>query len=343
MQVLFCPHDMEERMFEALYIEKTAEGGQHVALRSLPDDALPQGDVTVRVLWSSLNYKDALAVTGRGPVVRTWPMVPGVDAAGIVEHTTSPEFQVGQSVVLNGCGAGELHWGGYAQRLRVPGNWLVPWPAGLDAFQAMALGTAGFTAMLCVMALEREGVRPVDGPVLVTGATGGVGSVAVMLLARLGYEVAAVTGRLEEQPYLQSLGAHEVLPRALFEAPLRPLEKARWAGAVDVAGGHVLAAVCAGMKARGVVTACGLAGGMDFPATVAPFILRGVTLVGIDSVMCPRPLRQTAWQRLAELVDLERLAGLSRSVPLAEVPQAAEDLLESRLTGRIVVEIPQTA
>ena len=175
MQVLFCPHDMEERMFEALYIEKTAEGGQHVALRSLPDDALPQGDVTVRVLWSSLNYKDALAVTGRGPVVRTWPMVPGVDAAGIVEHTTSPEFQVGQSVVLNGCGAGELHWGGYAQRLRVPGNWLVPLPAGLDAFQAMALGTAGFTAMLCVMALEREGVRPVGGPVLVTGGPGGGG------------------------------------------------------------------------------------------------------------------------------------------------------------------------
>ncbi|QEO16726.1 acrylyl-CoA reductase (NADPH) [Acetobacter vaccinii] len=327
-------------MFDAMYVEKTATGGQQVSLRQLADEALPPGEVTLRVRWSTLNYKDALALTGRGPVVRAWPMVPGVDCVGVVEASDSPLFQPGQEVILNGCGAGELHWGGLAQRARVPADWLVPLPEGLSAYHAMALGTAGFTAMLCVQALEREGLRPSSGPVLVTGATGGVGSIAVMLLARLGYEVVAVTGRLEEQAYLTALGAHEVLSRAHFEAPPRPLEKARWAGAVDVAGGAVLAAVCASMKPQGVVTACGLAGGMDFPTTVAPFILRGVTLVGIDSVMCPRAQRVVAWARLAELIDTEKLQAVSRTVPLSAAAETAADLLDGRTKGRIVVDIP---
>ncbi|WP_408737542.1 acrylyl-CoA reductase (NADPH) [Acetobacter okinawensis] len=306
----------------------------------LPDDALPAEEVTVRVHWSGLNYKDALAVTGRGPVVRSWPMVPGIDFAGVVEHSASPDFSVGQEVILNGWGVGEKHWGGFAQKACVPGAWLQPLPQGLSGQQAMALGTAGFTAMLSVQALVREGVEPVHGPVLVTGATGGVGSVAVMLLAQMGYEVVAVTGRLEEQAYLHQLGATEVLARSHFEMPSRPLEKARWAGAVDVVGGQVLASVCASMKPQGVVAACGLAGGMDFPATVAPFILRGVTLVGIDSVMCPQPVRRQAWARLAEQVNKTLLAGLTRVIPLSDVPALATELLDGKVRGRIVVEVP---
>ncbi|MFT9089324.1 MAG: MDR family oxidoreductase, partial [Acetobacter okinawensis] len=299
-------------MFDALFLEQAC---QMAKLVCLPDDALPAEEVTVRVHWSGLNYKDALAVTGRGPVVRSWPMVPGIDFAGVVEHSASPDFSVGQEVILNGWGVGEKHWGGFAQKACVPGAWLQPLPQGLSGQQAMALGTAGFTAMLSVQALVREGVEPVHGPVLVTGATGGVGSVAVMLLAQMGYEVVAVTGRLEEQAYLHQLGATEVLARSHFEMPSRPLEKARWAGAVDVVGGQVLASVCASMKPQGVVAACGLAGGMDFPATVAPFILRGVTLVGIDSVMCPQPVRRQAWARLAEQVNKTLLAGLTRVIP----------------------------
>ncbi|MFT8674878.1 MAG: MDR family oxidoreductase [Acetobacter sp.] len=327
-------------MFEALYVEKTSTG-QSATLRQVSERDMPSGDVTVRVRWSDLNYKDALAVTGRGPVVRAWPMVPGIDCAGVVEQSSNPAFTPGQEVVLNGSGAGELHWGGFAQRVRVPADWLVPLPPGLSAYHAMALGTAGFTAMLCVQALEREGVRPASDPVLVTGATGGVGSIAVMVLATLGYQVVAVTGRMAEEPYLRALGAQDVLPRAHFETTSRPLEKARWAGAVDVVGGQVLAAVCASMRPAGVVAACGLAGGMDFPATVAPFILRGVTLVGIDSVTCSQAVRLAAWQRLAALIDPAKLDTLTLRVPLAEVPQAARDLLEGRSKGRIVVDIPQ--
>lgn len=327
-------------MFEALYLEKTDRNGPTATLRHLPESALPEGDVTVRVHWSGLNYKDALAITGRGPVVRAWPMVPGIDFAGVVEQSTSPAFSAGQEVMLNGWGVGEKHWGGLAQKARVPHDWLLPLPTGLSAQQVMALGTAGFTAMLCVQALVREGVEPHDGPVLVTGATGGVGSVAVMLLAKMGYEVVAVTGRLEEQPYLQKLGAANVLARSHFEMPSRPLENARWAGAVDVVGGQVLASVCAAIKPRGVVTACGLAGGMDFPATVAPFILRGVTLVGIDSVMCPQNVRQQAWARLATLVDKDLLEGMTRILPLSGVLNAATDLLDGKIKGRLVVEIP---
>ncbi|GAA3678043.1 MULTISPECIES: acrylyl-CoA reductase (NADPH) [Acetobacter] len=324
-------------MFDALYLE---QAGQTATLRKLPENALPDEEVTVRVHWSGLNYKDALAITGRGPVVRAWPMVPGIDFAGVVERSSSPDFTVGQQVMLNGWGVGEKHWGGLAQKASVPGAWLLPLPQGLDARQVLALGTAGFTAMLCVQALVREGVEPASGPVLVTGATGGVGSVAVMLLARLGYEVVAVTGRLEEQPYLQRLGASEVLARSHFEMPSRPLEKARWAGAVDVVGGQVLASVCASMKPQGVVTACGLAGGMAFPATVAPFILRGVTLVGIDSVMCPKEVRQDMWDRLALLVNRDLLAEMTRVIPLSGAVAAATDLLDGKIKGRVVVEVP---
>ncbi|MFH7811520.1 MULTISPECIES: MDR family oxidoreductase [Acetobacter] len=324
-------------MFDALYLE---QAGQTATLQKLPENTLPDEEVTVRVHWSGLNYKDALAITGRGPVVRAWPMVPGIDFAGVVERSSSPDFTVGQQVMLNGWGVGEKHWGGLAQKASVPGAWLLPLPQGLNARQVLALGTAGFTAMLCVQALVREGVEPGSGPVLVTGATGGVGSVAVMLLARLGYEVVAVTGRLEEQPYLQRLGASEVLARSHFEMPSRPLEKARWAGAVDVVGGQVLASVCASMKPQGVVTACGLAGGMAFPATVAPFILRGVTLVGIDSVMCPKEVRQDMWDRLALLVDRDLLAEMTRVIPLSGAVAAATDLLDGKIKGRIVVEVP---
>ncbi|MFT9417527.1 MDR family oxidoreductase [Acetobacter sp.] len=324
-------------MFDALYLE---QAGQTATLRKLPENTLPDEEVTIRVHWSGLNYKDALAITGRGPVVRAWPMVPGIDFAGVVERSSSPDFTVGQQVMLNGWGVGEKHWGGLAQKASVPGAWLLPLPQGLNARQVLALGTAGFTAMLCVQALMREGVEPGSGPVLVTGATGGVGSVAVMLLARLGYEVVAVTGRLEEQPYLQRLGASEVLARSHFEMPSRPLEKARWAGAVDVVGGQVLASVCASMKPQGVVTACGLAGGMAFPATVAPFILRGITLVGIDSVMCPKEVRQDMWDRLALLVDRDLLAEMTRVIPLSGAVAAATDLLDGKIKGRIVVEVP---
>lgn len=324
-------------MFDALYLE---EAGQPAALRKLPENALPDEEVTVRVHWSGLNYKDALAITGRGPVVRAWPMVPGIDFAGVVERSSSPDFTVGQQVMLNGWGVGEKHWGGLAQKASVRAAWLLPLPQGLNAQQVMALGTAGFTAMLCVQALVREGVEPGSGPVLVTGATGGVGSVAVMLLARLGYEVVAVTGRLEEQPYLQKLGASEVLARSHFEMPSRPLEKARWAGAVDVVGGQVLASVCAAMKPQGVVTACGLAGGMEFPATVAPFILRGVTLVGMDSVMCPKTVRQDMWERLALLVNKDLLAEMTRVIPLSDAITAATNLLDGKIKGRLVVEVP---
>ncbi|GAA4501791.1 oxidoreductase [Gluconacetobacter aggeris] len=327
-------------MFDAVMIEKSEDGAQTVHVRSVEDARLPDGDVTVRVEWSTLNYKDALAITGRGPIVRQFPMVPGIDFAGVVELSARADIPPGTRVVLNGWGVGERWWGGLAGRARVKGDWLVQLPEAFTTRQAMAIGTAGYTAMLCVMALERQGLTPERGPVLVTGASGGVGSVAVMLLARLGYHVAAVTGRPEEEDYLRALGAAEILPRSGFSTPGRPLEKAHWAGAVDVAGGVVLANVCAAMLPNGAVTACGLAADMAFPATVAPFILRGVTLVGIDSVMCPRPQRIEAWRRLAELTDPTRLESMVTEIALADVPQAAAALLDGRMRGRIVVRIP---
>ncbi|MEP3927971.1 MDR family oxidoreductase, partial [Rhodopirellula bahusiensis] len=260
-------------------------------LQDIDEQQLPEGNVTVRVHWTSFNYKDVLAITGKMPVIRSYPMVPGIDLAGVVESSDDDRYQVGQEVLVTGYGIGEAHWGGYAELARVPGDWLVPLPEGLTMRQSMAIGTAGFTAMLCVMALERGGVTPDQGPILVTGAGGGVGSVAIGLLSKLGYEVAAVSGRPEAADYLKELGASEVLPRSEFSQPGKPLGKERWAGAVDVVGSHTLANICASTKYDGIVTACGLAGGMEFPATVAPFILRGVTLVGIDSVQCKQPRR----------------------------------------------------
>lgn len=326
-------------MFRALLIEKNADGDQVVHEHSLAEDQLPEGDVTVRVEWSSLNYKDALAITGKGPIVRSYPMVPGIDFAGTIEASSHPGLFVGQHVVLNGWGAGESHWGGLAERARVPGDWLVPLPSALSARQAMALGTAGYTAMLCVRALIREGVTPKSGPIVVTGASGGVGSVALMLLNRLGYQVTAITGHPEEEPALRELGATDILPRQALLRLTRPLEKAQWVGAVDVAGGAVLAALCASMKYQGVVTACGLAAGMDFPATVAPFILRGVTLVGIDSVHCPKEERLAAWQQLAQLIDPEKLNSIITELSLSEVKKAASDLLDGEIRGRILVRL----
>nr|WP_254226373.1 MDR family oxidoreductase [Burkholderia multivorans] len=313
--------------------------GQRTRVQTLDDAQLPDSNVTVRVAYSTLNYKDALAITGKGPVVRRFPMVPGIDLVGEVEDSAHPDYRRGDRVVLNGWGVGETHWGGLAQKARVDGDWLVPLPDAFSPQQAMAIGTAGYTAMLCVMALERHGVRAGDGEIVVTGAAGGVGSVATAILARLGYRVVAVTGRPEDGDYLRALGAAEILDRAQFSAPGKPLGKERWAGAVDVAGSHVLANVCATTRYRGVVTACGLAAGMDFPATVAPFILRGVTLVGIDSVMCPRDERLAAWRRLAADLDVAKLGDIGREVGLADAIPLADELIRGKVRGRIVVDV----
>lgn len=325
-------------MFKAIQIEKDGAGYRAV-IKEIDEQQLPEGDVTVRVTHSTLNYKDALAITGKGPVVRKFPMVPGIDLAGVVEESSHSEYAAGDWVLLNGWGVGEVHWGGLAQKARLNGDWLVPLPAEFLPQHAMAIGTAGYTAMLCVMALERHGVEPSDGEILVTGAAGGVGSVAVAVLARLGYSVVAVTGRPQDSEYLKYLGAAEVLERSQFSSPGKPLGKERWAGAVDVVGSHVLANVCATTKYRGVVTACGLAAGMDFPATVAPFILRGVTLVGIDSVMCPRADRLLAWQRLGTDLDVEKLGKISQEVGLGEAIPLANSLLNGEVRGRLVVDV----
>lgn len=325
-------------MFKGILIEKD-DAGYRATLTDLDETRLPEGDVTVRVSHSTLNYKDALAITGKVPVVRTFPMVPGIDLAGTVEHSSHPDYKAGDAVILNGWGVGETHWGGLAQKARLNGNWLVPLPAQFTPQQAMAIGTAGYTAMLCVLALERHGVTPAHGEILVTGAAGGVGSVATALLARLGYTVVAVSGRPAETDYLKGLGAVEVLDRATFATPGKPLGRERWAGAVDVVGSHTLANVCASMKYRGVVTACGLAGGMDFPASVAPFILRGVTLVGIDSVMCPRPDRLEAWKRLASDLDIAKLTAISQEVGLTEALPIALKLLNGEVRGRVIVDV----
>ena len=325
-------------MFRGILIEKD-ESGYRAAVREIDEASLPDGNVTVRVSHSTLNYKDGLAITGKGPVVRKFPMVPGIDLAGIVEESTDPQYRPGDAVLLNGWGVGEGHWGGLAQKARLKGDWLIPLPAGFSPAQAMAIGTAGYTAMLCVLALERHGVKPADDEILVTGAAGNVGSVAIAVLAKLGYSVVAVTGRPQDAEYLQYLGATEVLERAQFAAPGKPLGRERWAGAVDVVGSHVLANVCATMKYRGVVAACGLAAGMDLPATVAPFILRGVTLAGVDSVMCPRAERLVAWQRLATDLDLAKLEKMSREVGLAEAIPLAASLLNGEVRGRVIVDV----
>ncbi len=324
-------------MFRAIWIEKK-EGGQTARVRDVDPGQL-EGDVLVRVAFSTLNYKDALAITGRSPVVRKFPMVPGIDLAGTVEESQDPAWKPGDRVLLNGWGAGESHWGGLAQLARVRGEWLVRLPPALTERQAMAIGTAGYTAMLCVLALEQHGLRPEDGEVLVTGASGGVGSVAVALLARRGFTVVASTGRPQEAEYLRSLGASTVMDRAELSAPGKPLGKERWAGAVDSVGSHTLANACATTKYRGAVAACGLAQGMDFPATVAPFILRGITLCGIDSVRAPMPLRSAAWVRLAADLDPAKIETITRDIGLADAIQAADDLLAGRVRGRLVVDV----
>lgn len=325
-------------MFKGILIEKD-DAGYRANIKDIDEGQLPDGDVTVRVSHSTLNYKDGLAITGKGPVVRRFPMVPGIDLVGIVESSTHPEYKAGDSVLLNGWGVGEGHWGGLAQKARLKGDWLVPLPEQFSPQQAMAIGTAGYTAMLCVLALERHGVTPAHGEIVVSGAAGGVGSVATAVLAKLGYTVVAISGRTEEADYLKHLGASEVLNRAEFGTPGKPLGKERWAGAVDVVGSHTLANICATTKYRGVVTACGLAGGMDFPATVAPFILRGVTLAGIDSVMCPRLDRLETWRRLGTDLDVSKLAMISNEISLSEAIPTALKLVNGEIRGRVIVDV----
>ncbi len=323
---------------QAIVIEKT-DAGQRVALKEFSDTDLMAGDVTVRIMHSTLNYKDGLALTGKAPVVRRFPMIPGIDFAGVVEQSAHPEFKPGDKVVLNGWGTGETHLGAYAEKSRVSGDWLIPLPDGINTAQAMAIGTAGYTAMLALMALEKHGLKPAEGSVVVTGAAGGVGSIAVTLLAKAGWDVIASTGRPQESDYLKSLGAASVIDRSAFAAPAKALAKERWIAGIDTVGGNTLANVLSMTKYRGAVAACGLAGGMELPSSVAPFILRGVSLLGIDSVMAPKSERIEAWARLARDLDQNRLAIMSTTVSLSEVIGMGQEIVDGRVRGRIVVEI----
>ncbi|WP_336354809.1 MDR family oxidoreductase [Pseudomonas granadensis] len=325
-------------MFNAIVIDKD-DSSYRANLQQLDEAQLPEGDVTVAVAYSTLNFKDGLAITGSSPVVRKFPMVPGIDLAGTVEHSSHPDYQVGDPVLLNGWGVGENHWGGLAQKARLNGDWLIPLPEAFTPAQAMAVGTAGYTAMLCILALERNGVTPAQGEVLVTGANGGVGSFAIALLSKLGYRVVASTGRVSEHEYLQRLGASEIIDRTTLSEPGKPLAKERWAAVIDSVGSHTLANACASTRAEGTVAACGLAQGMDFPASVAPFILRGVTLAGINSVTQPKARRVHAWERLAKDLDFSLLALISREIGLNEVLDAAPQLLAGQLRGRVVVDV----
>ena len=324
--------------FKAIRIDK-ADKGQSVALADFDEKDLMDGDVTVRVEWSTVNYKDGLALTGKAPVVRRFPMIPGIDLAGTVEGSANPQWKPGDKVILNGWGLGETHLGAYGQKARVRGDWLVPLPAGLTARDAMAIGTAGYTAMLCVMALERHGIAPERGPVVVTGAAGGVGSVAIALLAGLGYRVIASTGRSQEAAYLTGLGAAEVIDRGELSGTPKPLAKERWAAGIDTVGSTTLANVLSMTKYGGAVAACGLAGGMDLPASVAPFILRAVSLLGIDSVMCPQPIRREAWTRLASALDRGKLQAMTTEIGLDQAAEFGSAIIEGRVRGRIVVKI----
>ena len=324
-------------MFKGILIEKDDQ--YKASLQTIDESTLPEGDVSVAVSHSTLNYKDALAITGKAPVVRHFPMVPGIDLAGVVESSSAGRFKPGDKVLLNGFGVGETHCGGLAQKAVLKSDWLIPLPEAFSPAQAMAIGTAGYTAMLCVLALEKHGVTPDKGEILVTGANGGVGSFAIALLAKLGYTVVASTGRVNEADYLKKLGASDIIDRQSLSEPGKPLGKERWAGAVDSVGSHTLVNVCAGMRYGGVVAACGLAQGMDFPATVAPFILRGVTLAGIDSVMRPLEDRVEAWERLAALINHELLEDISTTIPLDNVVETASQLLEGKVRGRIIVDV----
>jgi len=326
--------------FKALRLHKTESGAPDARFEDLTAADLMDGDVTVRVEHSTVNFKDGLAVTGRSPIVRTWPLIPGIDFAGVVETSDHAGFQPGDRVVLNGWGVGETHHGGYAGLARVKGEWLVKLPDALSNAHAMAIGTAGYTAMLCVLTLERQGVTPDKGEIVVTGAAGGVGSVAIALLSRLGYRVVASSRRKDsEGAYLTGLGAAEVIDAADLSGPARPLARERWAGAVDAVGSHTLANVLSQTRYGGVVTACGLAQGLDLPGSVAPFILRGVTLAGVDSVMRPAPDRRDAWSRLARDLDLAKLDAMTTHAPLDDVPRLAADIVEGKLRGRVVIDL----
>jgi acrylyl-CoA reductase (NADPH) len=325
-------------MFNAILIEKNVDT-QGVSLGQLEESQLPEGDVIIDVAYSTLNYKDGLAITGSSPVVRKFPMVPGIDLAGTIRVSEHADWKAGDKVILNGWGVGEGHWGGLAQVARLNGDWLVPLPSGLAEKQAMAIGTAGYTASLCVEALIKAGVAPDQGEVLVTGATGGVGSVAVTLLKKAGFTVAGSTGKVDEAEYLTRLGVDSIIDRAELSEKGRPLAKERWAGVVDSVGSHTLANACAATKYGGAVAACGLAQGADFPATVMPFILRGVRLLGIDSVMAPKATRLAAWERLARDLDPDLIEIIGTEIGLSEAIGAAADLLAGRVRGRFVVDV----
>lgn len=325
-------------MFKGILIEKDDQGYRS-NVKEIDDSVLPEGDVTIKVAYSTLNYKDALAITGKGPVVRNFPMIPGIDLVGTVEESQSDKFKVGDQVLLNGFGVGEVHCGGLAEKARLKSEWLIPLPKGFSARQAMSIGTAGYTAMLCVIALEKHGITPEKGEILVTGANGGVGSFAISLLSTLGYTVVASTGRVDQADYLTKLGATEVIDRALLTEPGRPLAKERWAAAIDAAGSHTLANICASLKYGGVVAACGLAQGMDLSTTVMPFILRGITLAGIDSVMRPIADRIEAWDRLATMLDANVFDDIAKEIHLEEAIETAEQLIAGKVRGRVVVKI----
>jgi acrylyl-CoA reductase (NADPH) len=326
-------------MFNAIVVNKSEDRTTSAKLSLVDQNAMSPGDVLIDVQYSTLNYKDALAITGKAPVVRTFPMVPGIDFAGTVAASDDERYRPGDAVILNGWGVGETHWGGLAQRAQVKGDWLIPMPAGMTTRHAMSIGTAGYTAMLCVNALERAGVAPQAGPVLVTGANGGVGTFAIWLLSQRGYTVCASTGRPAEVEYLRALGASDVVERRELDQPGKPLQKERWAAAIDCVGSHTLANVCASVRYGGVVAACGLAQGMDFPATVAPFILRGVSLLGIDSVYAPRDARVDAWNQLARDVPDSILSRNTQEITLTEVSRVSSALLEGAIRGRVLVDV----
>lgn len=326
-------------MFKGIFLEKNEADEFSANFKEINEDLMPEGDVTIEVSHSTLNFKDALAICNKSPVIRTWPMVAGIDGAGKVIDSSNQAFQIGDEVILNGFGVGEIHWGCLAEKARLKGEWLIHKPQGLSAEQCMAIGTAGYTAMLCVMGLEKGGVTPESGEILVTGATGGVGTVAITLLGQLGYTVVASSGKPEQSMFLKSLGASEVIDRNQLIEKGKPLQKERWAGVIDTVGSHTLANACAQTQYGGTVTACGLAQGMDFPSTVAPFILRGVTLKGIDSVMAPLHVRKEAWARLAEGLDLEKLAMLSKKIPVTAAIEYANEIMTGKNTGRVVITL----
>jgi len=327
-------------MFKAVFLQKNEQGEFKASIQELDESQLPgSGDVLVQISHSTLNYKDGLAICNKSPVVRQWPMVAGIDGAGTVLESAHSGFKPGDEVILNGFGVGETHWGCLAEKAKLKGDWLIKRPEGLSAAQAMAIGTAGYTAMLCVLGLEKSGVKPENGEVLVTGATGGVGSIAIVLLNKLGYTVVATSGKPEQAQFLKGLGASEVLDRKLLSEPGKPLQRERWAGVVDCVGSHTLANACAQTKYGGTVTACGLAQGMDLPSSVAPFILRGVALKGIDSVMAPLAVREEAWRRLASDLDLNKLNDLTRTLSLEGAIEAAAEIMAGTNTGRVLIKI----